>query len=271
MGTRSDEALAAYERRWAKPLLWLSVLYLAVVFVELLPDVHVGTPLLIMDGVLWAVFAGDYFYRVLFLAPRPLRYMAEPLCILDAVVVLSYPVLLFFQFAELGFARVARVFVQSTRALRVGAQGGKAAHHASSLLDRRNTRVIVPGAALLVFLCGLLLWRYEVTGGSDSIHTWYDALLWSLSTVATVGYGDVYPETMAGKVAGVVLILVGVALFGWLTAGLASLFVEQDERNAAGGERDVHAKLDAIAEQLEKLDERIEQLLAERSEETGVR
>jgi voltage-gated potassium channel len=52
-----------------------------------------------------------------------------------------------------------------------------------------------------------------------------DAMWFVFTTVATVGYGDTYPVTSAGRVVGVFLMIVGVAAFSVLTSYIASAFV----------------------------------------------
>ena len=51
-------------------------------------------------------------------------------------------------------------------------------------------------------------------------------------TVTTVGYGDMFPVTLAGRVIATMLMLVGIGLFGGLTANLASLLLKSDQPKA---------------------------------------
>jgi voltage-gated potassium channel len=53
-----------------------------------------------------------------------------------------------------------------------------------------------------------------------------DALWWAYVTVTTVGYGDRYPVTNAGRIVGVLLLTIGVGLFGVLTGYLATAFLK---------------------------------------------
>ncbi|MFH1134722.1 MAG: ion channel [Pseudomonadota bacterium] len=53
-----------------------------------------------------------------------------------------------------------------------------------------------------------------------------DSLWWSIVTVTTVGYGDVSPATLGGRVVGVMLMMLGIGFLGVLTATIAGLFVE---------------------------------------------
>jgi voltage-gated potassium channel len=65
--------------------------------------------------------------------------------------------------------------------------------------------------------------------GDGSIKTFGDALWWALTTVTTVGYGDKFPVTAAGRGIGAALMLARITLFGVLTANLAAFMLERDE------------------------------------------
>jgi voltage-gated potassium channel len=74
---------------------------------------------------------------------------------------------------------------------------------------------------------------------TSNIHTASDALWWSFVTITTVGYGDTFPVTDAGRLLGAFLMAVGVGLFGTVTALFASWFMGAD------GERDPLDKIRA--------------------------
>jgi voltage-gated potassium channel len=254
--TRSETALKRYEQRTGVPLLVVSICYLALVFVEFLPDVRMGPLLVFIDGAFWVVFLLDWAYRVFWLAPNRLRYALTPLCILDFIVVLSFPVLLVLGSPSLGLARVARVVVQVVRLLRGGAQAARTAGQAKRVWSRQSLRWLVPVGLLLVVLAAIVTWRYETASPDASIQSWADAAWWTVVTLMTVGYGDLYPKTPEGRIAGVVVMIVGITLFGWVTATLASVFVEGDEKI---DREDMLAHLD---EHLDQLSERLAALEA---------
>jgi voltage-gated potassium channel len=57
-----------------------------------------------------------------------------------------------------------------------------------------------------------------------------DAVWWACTTVSTVGYGDFYPVTTQGRVIAVALMIVGIATLGAVTAGIASVMIQQVQR-----------------------------------------
>jgi hypothetical protein len=74
----------------------------------------------------------------------------------------------------------------------------------------------------------------------------------ALVTVTSVGYGDKYPVTAAGRAVAVVLMITGIALFGVVTASITSYFVEQDQ------DRRMEERVDEILTVLHRLEARFE-------------
>ena len=83
-------------------------------------------------------------------------------------------------------------------------------------------------AGVVIILVGALLVRsVEEGAGEANIRSVADALWWAVTTVTTVGYGDKYPTTGAGRLLAAGLMLLGIGLFGILTASLSSFFVAE--------------------------------------------
>jgi voltage-gated potassium channel len=81
-------------------------------------------------------------------------------------------------------------------------------------------------AALMVIFSAIAILQVE-TRPDSNIKTAEDALWWAYSTITTVGYGDKYPVTGAGRLIAAALMTVGVGLFGTFTGFLASWFVQE--------------------------------------------
>lgn len=115
---------------------------------------------------------------------------------------------------------------------------------------------------LIVITVGsiLIVWVEADTPGAN-ITSGNDAMWWSLVTVSTVGYGDEYPVTAAGRVIGVFMILVGVALFTTLTSYLASNFTDRDARKQRDQQLELVQKnaqhMEALLERIIALEEKI--------------
>ena len=90
-------------------------------------------------------------------------------------------------------------------------------------------------AGIIVVVFGLL-----VAGIDPNIHHAIDGFWWALATVSTVGYGDVVPSSMLGRLLGMLLIVIGIGVFVVLTANFLGLVLSrrskqsgQDHRSSA--------------------------------------
>ena len=82
--------------------------------------------------------------------------------------------------------------------------------------------VVVTGLASLIVLGGgTALWLVEAGRPDSTIHSWTDALWWSLTTLTTVGYGDHVPITTAGRLIAAGVMVAGVAVIGAVAAIVA--------------------------------------------------
>jgi len=73
---------------------------------------------------------------------------------------------------------------------------------------------------VLILVAGISFWYFEDKPG------FFDSLWWSVVTMTTVGYGDIFPATIGGRIVGMVLMLLGIGFLGVLTATIAGIFIE---------------------------------------------
>jgi voltage-gated potassium channel len=84
------------------------------------------------------------------------------------------------------------------------------------------------------------------------------AVWWAVVTLATVGYGDVVPTTVAGRVVGSIVIILGVTFLAFLTATVTSYFVSTDQEVAKARELEERQAADReLKELLQRLEERL--------------
>src|SRR6266536_5812773 len=101
-------------------------------------------------------------------------------------------------------------FLRPLRLLRLVVVGIRFWTEARTVLRERTFGVIGIASLLAVGVAALLVYLAE-RGGDGPIQTFADALWWAASTITTVGYGDVYPRTAAGRGVAVLLMLVGIS------------------------------------------------------------
>ena len=94
------------------------------------------------------------------------------------------------------------------------------------------------------------------------------ALWWAIQTVTTVGYGDVTPSHVSGRLVAVVVMLFGIGFLAILTAVIASSFVARAEEQRirleaaddAREEERLSARLDDLAARLERIEQMVSRL-----------
>lgn len=220
--------LIRVERATDAPMLVLAIIFL-ILFV--LPEVwplSQGTRAILdaLGWLIWGVFAVELAVKT-YLASDRRRYLVTHW--MDVLT-------------------VAVPFLRPLRLLRVAIVMVRLWHESRTLLRRRTFSVIGVTSLLTGLLSALIV--YLVERGSDGpIDSLPDALWWSVTTITTVGYGDTYPVTPAGRGVAVFLMLAGISLFGLLTARIAAFFVDDGEQTADT------VKLDAILARLEAIEQ----------------
>lgn len=110
---------------------------------------------------------------------------------------------------------------------------------------RKAVWLIVAVAAVLAVTAAILVHAID-----PAIGTYGDAFWWSVSTVTTVGYGDVVPTSAGGRLVGVALMLTGISLIPLITSVVVSILVSQRSREARELELQhlerIYERLDAI-------------------------
>lgn len=79
-----------------------------------------------------------------------------------------------------------------------------------------------------VMALGAVVFYFLEHPENTKVASFLDALWWSVTTVTTVGYGDIIPHTAAGKILGMLLMLGGTAIFSCFTAYFAGMMLSID-------------------------------------------
>ncbi|MGH9121363.1 MAG: ion transporter, partial [Acidimicrobiales bacterium] len=138
------------------------------------------------------------------------------------------------------------------RFVRVGGVVGEALKRAKHLLTEHDLHYVLLATVVIIFAGSAAELMFEKNALGSNIHTFGDAIWWALVTVTTVGYGDRYPVTAAGRAVAVLLMLIGIGLLGVITANVAAYFVSR-ERSSDPSLTDLEARLERIESLLENL------------------
>ena len=197
------------------------------------------TAAVVANWVIWAVFAVELTW-ILVVAPRkPAALRAHWLD--AAVVVVTIPLFTAF-LASLRLVRLVRLL----RFMRAGLILGRAIQAERALSSGAVFRVM----ALITLFVVVIAGAAEATFDANEFHSVWDGVWWAIVTVTTVGYGDLYPKDVEGRLIAIVLMLVGIGFLSVLTATIASHFVKAD----AGADADnIRATLERIEADLTEI------------------
>lgn len=225
------DALARWRALTDWPLMVLAIASLPVLLLEIERNSLPTADRAFIDGVnifVLAAFLVDYVVE-LTLARNRRRYLTHEwwsLLIVAAQAVALVPALA--AFGALRALRAARLFRFVAIVLRGIAIGGGAANNGRQLI-RDHAAGFAIGVAGLTWLTSASAFTIAEDVGVDGrIHSFFDSLWWSVCTITTVGYGDIYPVTAAGRIIGGFTMIVGVSTFAIVTAKIAQFLVRVD-------------------------------------------
>lgn len=156
-----------------------------------------------------------------------LRFARSPIGIVDLLAVLPFYLAFFVAPVDLRFLRLLRLL----RILKLTRYSPALATMAAVL---KNERHAVIGAAcvlaVLVFVASTVMYDLEHEAQPDAFGSIPQAMWWAMETLTTVGYGDVVPQTPAGRIVGSLVMILGIGVFVLWTSIFSAGFIEESRR-----------------------------------------
>lgn len=199
------------QTRWQRLTEWPLVVFALIFLVAYgwevvgnLPDGETQFPETVLT-IVWLAFVIDYVVNLV-LAPRRREWFIGHIW---ELAIVALPVL-----RPLRLLRLLSIVAMLHRTGLTAFRGRVAVY-------------VVATTALLVLVAGIAVLDAEQNNAAANITNIGDSWWWAFATITTVGYGDFFPVTLAGRLVAVVLMGCGVALLGSVTALLASWLIEQ--------------------------------------------
>lgn len=134
--------------------------------------------------------------------------------------------------------------------------------HRKRLITRRGLVYSLVLCLSILIFGGIGFWLLE-----PRVQTLHDGLWLAFTTAATVGYGDLVPTTPASRLFAVLVVLLGLAVLSLVTASLAAMFVETEERQV---ERDLMHAISALRGEVHALHQELVELRSAQVSQRGV-
>ncbi len=242
----AQDRLAAWDAKVQPLIVAAAILPFAL---ALFPGQSDSPIVLAVDLASWAVFFVDLVVRV-----RLARgYLRTGTGLFDlSIVVFTFPWYILPGVDGTQFLAVFRL----ARLLRL-VTATSAGRRLRYLYDQMGSLLLV-SIGVLLFSAIVVLRAEPPESGFD---TFGDAMWWGVVTLTTVGYGDYFPVTRAGRFAGLLVMVIGLAVLGTLAGILASIFGgSADEPAAAEEAGDVDARLQKLDDRLAGMEQQLASL-----------
>lgn len=247
------ELLRRLEDSLETPMLVLAFVWLALLVGELIW----GESLMfeVLGTIIWVIFILDFAVAFV-LAPHKIAYLKNNW--LTALSLLVPALRLFRFFRVFRLFRLARMG-RSLRLLRVVSSLNRGMRALGASLSRRGFGYVLALTVLVTFTGAAGMYAFE-NAAPGGLKSYGEALWWTTMVLTTMG-SQYWPQTIEGRVLCVFLALYAFAVFGYVTATLATFFIgrdaEDDEAELAGARQ-----LAALREEMIALREEIRRTTA---------
>lgn len=250
------EAILGQLENWLEmPMVILSLIWLTLFIIESIWGI---SPFLENIGTgIWIIFIIDFAVKFL-LAPEKIEYLKSNWI---TAIALALPALRVFRiFRALRVLRVARA-ARGIRLVRLLTSLNRGMKALGASLGRRGFGYVIVLSVVVLFggAAGMFAFENQAEGGA--FVNYGDALWWTAMMLTTIG-SDYFPVTAEGRVLCFILAIYAFAVFGYITATLATFFVERD--TVKDESKTEAAKLADLRMEISGLRAEIQRLLAER-------
>jgi voltage-gated potassium channel len=269
------ELVRQIDRATEKPLIALSFVWLGLLVLEFTQGL--SQPLVIVTYVIWGLFILDFALGFL-IAPRKVAYLRKNW--LTAISLLLPALRILRVFAALRFLRAARA-VRSVGLVRVITSLNRGMRAIGNTLGRRGIGYVVALTIIMTFGGAAGMYAFEspaalcesqyagedvenaralcaqrAAGDSTGLDSYGESVWWTAMIMTTMG-SEYWPRTAEGRILGWLLAVYAFAIFGYITATIASIFVGKDAAAQAGGApagaAALHAEIAALRAQIATL------------------
>lgn len=207
------------------PMLFLSFTWLILMICEF--TVGLSTFFIYVNNFIWGLFVIDFLIKII-LAPQKIEYLKK-----NWITTLALILPAFRLFRILRTIRLLRLSgtLRTLRLARVLTSLNRGVTALGNSLSRRGLGYVL-GLTLIVMFAGaagILSFEKEIGGIQD----YGTAVWWTAMTLTTMG-SDYFPKTSEGRLLCLILAIYGFAIFGYITATVATYFVGRDAENANG-------------------------------------
>ena len=188
--------------------------------IQTLPNLSASTIQILdfIELVSVLIFSLEYLLRILF-SPRPIRFIFSFFGLIDLIAILPF----YLSFgADLRSLRAVRLF-RLLRLLKFLRYGDTLQNLKDAFKNVKKELILFSFATLLlIYFSSVGIYYFENEAQPEAFSSIFSAMWWSVATLTTVGYGDIYPITAGGKIFSTFVVFIGLGLVAIPTGLVAS-------------------------------------------------
>ncbi len=169
-----------------------------------------------VDSTIALIFLAEFIIKYSF-APSKKEYLKSNWWYLLASIPLTTPLT-----QALRLLRLVRLI----RLLRLGTGMKEISIYLRRFFTQTYLVYVITIWMIIVFSGAMVFFAIE-HAVNPHVQSLFDAFWWAMATVTTVGYGDIYPVTTAGRIVGIMLMIAGIGTSGVFTALIASFLIRE--------------------------------------------
>lgn len=166
------------------------------------------------------IFTLEYLSRVIF-SEKKVKFIFSFFGIIDFLAILPFYLSLGVDLRSIRAVRLFRLF----RILKLLKYNNAIDNLKRSFIEVKNELIIFSIATIfLLYFAAVGIYFFENEAQPETFSSIFHSLWWAVATLTTVGYGDVYPITLGGKIFSTIVVFIGLGLVAVPTGLIASSF-----------------------------------------------
>ena len=198
---------------------------------ETLPDLQPGTERFLhySEIVVVIIFTVEYLYRV-YIADNRMRFIFSFYGLIDLLAILPFYIAPALDLRTLRLLRLLRMLrlLKLLRYQKAMARFGKALY-----IAREELVIFAVATLILIYLAAVGIYYFEHAAQPDVYRSIFDSLWWAVTSLTTVGYGDIYPITFGGRLFTFFILMLGLGFVaipaGIMASALTSIRRQQEK------------------------------------------
>ena len=210
---------------------FLIVLSLVSFSIETLPNLNANTKLILntSEVIIVTIFTIEYLLRLL-VADKKLKFVFSFYGLIDLIAILPFYVA---RGIDLRSIRVFRLF-RLIRAFKIFRYSKAIQRFKNAFIAVKEELILfLVATVFLLFIAAVGIYYFENSAQPEQFKSIFHSLWWAVATLTTVGYGDIYPITVGGKVFTSFIVIIGIGIIAVPTGLLASALtktIKDDEQ-----------------------------------------